>query len=163
MIESWTIELEQRIQGSDESVERYVSALQKLFTRVGGYDEIRKTRKFISGLTRDLYIMVQSTHNVTFQDAIDKAKRCEMTLIAGRNKIVSNNGHGAQMETTQLTQMMMELSKTVSEIKNEIKEKAVVDHRPRYNGSNNNNLRWNRNGNDNNNVNSNGNRTMGGN
>jgi len=77
---------------------------------------------------------------------------------------VSNNGSGAQVETTQLTKMMMELSKAVLEIKNEIKEKAV-DHRPRYNGSNSNN-RWNRNGNNsndnNNNTNSNGNR-MGGN
>jgi hypothetical protein len=86
MIEAWTIELEQRVQGSDETVEHYVSVLQKLFTRVGGYNEAQKTRKFISGLTWDLYIMVQSTHDETFQNAIEKAKKCEMTLMAGRNK-----------------------------------------------------------------------------
>ncbi|RGB31058.1 hypothetical protein C1646_764521, partial [Rhizophagus diaphanus] len=43
MIEAWTIELEQRVQGSDETVEHYVSVLQKLFTRVGGYNEGQKT------------------------------------------------------------------------------------------------------------------------
>ena len=94
MIEAWTIELEQRVQGPDETIEHYVSALQRLFTRVGGYDEVRKTRKFISGLTKDLFLMVQSTHEGTFQDAIDKAKKCELTIIARRNKIVSNNGNG---------------------------------------------------------------------
>ncbi|CAB5386615.1 unnamed protein product [Rhizophagus irregularis] len=46
--------------------------------------------------------------------------------------------------------MMMELSKSVSELKNEIKEK--VGNRPHYNGSNN-NSQWNRN---NNNSDSNG-------
>ncbi|CAB4382172.1 unnamed protein product [Rhizophagus irregularis] len=51
MIEAWTIELEQRVQGSDETVEHCVSVLQKLFTRVEGYNEAQKTQKFISGLT----------------------------------------------------------------------------------------------------------------
>ncbi|PKY53843.1 hypothetical protein RhiirA4_332717, partial [Rhizophagus irregularis] len=73
-------------QGPDETVEHYVSVLQKLFTRVGGYNEAQKTWKFISELTRDLYIMVQSIYDGTFQNAIDRAKRCEMTLMAGKNK-----------------------------------------------------------------------------
>ncbi|CAG8684849.1 4009_t:CDS:2 [Rhizophagus irregularis] len=30
--------------------------------------------------------MVQSTHDGTFQNAIDRAKRCKMTLMAGKNK-----------------------------------------------------------------------------
>uniref|UniRef100_U9SQI2 Retrotransposon gag domain-containing protein n=2 Tax=Rhizophagus irregularis TaxID=588596 RepID=U9SQI2_RHIID len=90
MIEAWTIELEQRVQGPNETVEQYVTVLQKLFTRVEGYNEAQRTRKFISGLTRDLYIMVQSTHDGTFQNAIDRAKRCKMTLMAGKNKNVSN-------------------------------------------------------------------------
>jgi hypothetical protein len=51
MIEAWTIELEQRVQGPNETVEQYVTVLQKLFTRVGGYGEAQKTRKFISELT----------------------------------------------------------------------------------------------------------------
>ncbi|CAG8649601.1 3341_t:CDS:2 [Rhizophagus irregularis] len=72
--------------------------------------------------------MAQSTHDGTFQNAID---RCSIG-------------------TTQLTQMMMELSKSVSELKNEIKEK--VGNRSHYNGSNN-NSQWNRN---NNNSDSNG-------
>ncbi|CAB4402209.1 unnamed protein product [Rhizophagus irregularis] len=40
----------------------------------------------------------------------DRVKRCEMTLMAGKNKNVSNYGNSAQLETIQLTQMMMELS-----------------------------------------------------
>ncbi|PKY51445.1 hypothetical protein RhiirA4_468494 [Rhizophagus irregularis] len=74
---------EQRVQGSDETVEHYVSVLQKLFTRVEGYNKAQKTQK---------------------------VKRCEMTLMAGKNKNVSNYGNSAQLETIQLTQMMMELS-----------------------------------------------------
>jgi hypothetical protein len=100
--------------------------------------------------------MVQLTHDGTFQNAIDRAKRCEMTLMAGKNKNVSNYGNSAQLETIQLIQMMMELSKFVSEIKNEIKEKA--ENRSRYNG-NNNIPRWN----GNNNSSGNNNNPTGGN
>lgn len=143
MIEAWTIKLEQRVQGPNEKVEQYVSDLQKLFTRVGGYNEGQKTRKFISGLTRDLYIMVQSTHEGNLQNAIDLAKRCEMTLVAGKNKNISNYysqySSSTQLETTQLAQMMVELSKSVSEIKEKVGNQSYYNNRWNRNGSNNNN------------------------
>ncbi|CAB4417003.1 unnamed protein product [Rhizophagus irregularis] len=81
-----TIELKQRVQGSDETVEQYVSVLQKLFTRVRRYNKAQKTQKFISGLTQDLYIMVQLMHDGTFQNIIIRTKRCEMTLMTRKNK-----------------------------------------------------------------------------
>ncbi|CAB4382173.1 unnamed protein product [Rhizophagus irregularis] len=98
--------------------------------------------------------MVQSTHDGTFQNAIDRAKRCKMALtMAGKNKNVSNYDNSAQLETTQLTQMIMKLSTSVSEIKNEIKEKA--ENRSHYNGRNN-NSQWNRNNNNSNSNNGSG-------
>jgi hypothetical protein len=144
VIDTWITKLEQRVQKPDESVNQYASDIQKLFQRVGkNYTDFYKTRKFVSGLHRELYIMVKPFGDATLQAAIDRAEVCELTISVGKNKMMNyTDNNNAQLEV--LVNLMTDLVNHVLRLQERVdRQERVNSRRPRYGGSH-----WNGNGND---------------
>ena len=84
MIEIWNTELEQRKQRIGEDVNTYAADLQELYSRVElangfNYPELVKARKFVNGLTPDLYVTVKPHNDQTWNAAVERAKSYELT------------------------------------------------------------------------------------
>jgi len=84
MIEIWNTELEQRKQRSGEDINTYAAALRELYRRVelaNGfvYPELVKARKFVNGLSPDLYVTVKPHNDQTWNAAVERAKSYELT------------------------------------------------------------------------------------
>ena len=84
LTEIWNTELDQRKQRTGEDVNTYAAALLELYRRVENangfqYPEGLKARKFVNGLSPDLYVTVKPHNDVTWQAAVDRAKAYELT------------------------------------------------------------------------------------
>src|SRR6185295_16491134 len=84
LTEIWNTELDQRKQRPGEDVNTYAAALLELYRRVENangfqYPEGLKARKFVNGLSPDLYVTVKPHNDNTWQAAVDRAKSYELT------------------------------------------------------------------------------------
>ena len=134
LVELWSTELDQRQQRPAETVDQYASAIQELYQRINdgafAYPDNIQARKFISGLTPELYILVKPFGDQTLQAAIDRARACELTLREGKTKPINYAEVTQQTETAELVKMVATLVTHVGELTKKV-ETQTGRTRPR--------------------------------
>ncbi|CAG8530301.1 3786_t:CDS:2 [Ambispora leptoticha] len=87
LINQWNNELLSRRQRVGESVDQYAADMLMMFNRVcrvgNQYPEITKAQMFVQGLCPDLSLAVGPFMPNNLQEAIEKARTCEMTFARG--------------------------------------------------------------------------------
>ena len=122
LVEMWSTELDQRQQQVGESIDQYAAAIQELYQRVNtpafAFPDNVQARKFVSGLLPELYMAVKPFRDQTLTAAINRAKACELTLSAGKTKLL-NYAQTNHSETAELAKLVAALAQQVAELKKE--------------------------------------------